>query len=468
MKKNYRRAYISQAIFFSSLLFSVHGCSNQVASHDEAVTSIKSAVLEERAPQYFAAMAESGPVDDAWLRSFNDPVLDTLIDEVLTSNSGLKIADAQVDRANGVTRQTEVDLKPTVALGAGYQDAEYRGTGSNGGDDAVGLGVSWEVDVWGRVRSGIDGGQEKAAATVADFQFARQSLAAATANGWFMVTISKLLHKFAEEVVALQEKGLEVTEAKYSIGQCTEQDAHLARVAVASAREASQKALTAHGNSLWNLELLLGQYPSADIEAADKLVAVPPPIPASIHSDILERRPDLVAAEDQVAAAFFKQKDAKLLHLPRFTFSFGIGINSLNDAIAGLASGNFAPLFTGSEIEGQIEVATAEQKEAIAAYAQTALNAFEEVERRLAVEEYLLRREDYLGTEVLENLLAYEQTKQQYEIGQIGLLDLLTMQNKWIASQIAELDIAGKRLINRVNLHLALGGSFEEAAASTL
>ena len=196
MKKTYSMANMILVVIFSCLVLSLQGCSKQVASHDEAVTSIKGDVLEERVPQDFAAMADSGPVDDGWLTSFNDPMLDTLVAEALTSNPGLKIADAQVDRANGLTRQAEADLKPTVGLGGGYQDTEYQGTGTNKGGVAVGLGVTWEADVWGRIRSGVAGEQEETAATVADFQFARQSLAAATANGWFMATTSKLLHQF--------------------------------------------------------------------------------------------------------------------------------------------------------------------------------------------------------------------------------------------------------------------------------
>ncbi len=178
----------------------------------------------------------------------------------------------------------------------------------------------------------------------------------------------------------------------------------------------------------------------------------------------MERRPDLIAAEHRVAAAFFKQKEAELLHLPRFSFSLGVGLNSLNDAIAGLSAGLFGPLYTGGAIEAEVDKATAVQEGAIAAYAQAALNAFKEVEESLAAERHLLKREEYLQIEVRENKKAYDQTMEQYKIGQITLLDVLTVENKWISSRIAEMDIAGQRLVNRVNLHLALGGSFEEMA----
>jgi outer membrane protein TolC len=246
------------------------------------------------------------------------------------------------------------------------------------------------------------------------------------------------------------------------IGKGTERDVHLARGSAASAGEAARDALSASEKALRSLELLLGRYPSAELKTANKLVAVPPPIPAGIPSAIMERRPDLIAAEHRVAAAFYKQKEAELLHLPRFSFSLGVGLNTINDAISGLSAGLFGPLYTGGAIEAEVDKATAVQNGTIAAYAQIALKAFKEVEESLAAEEHLLKREEYLKIEVRENKKAYDQTMQQYQIGQITLLDVLTVENKWIASRIAEMDVAGQRLINRVNLHLALGGSFEE------
>lgn len=131
------------------------------------------------------------------------------------------------------------------------------------------------------------------------------------------------------------------------------------------------------------------------------------------------------------------------------------------DVLFNLAAGLFVPLYTGGAIEAEVENATAGQKEAIAAYGQAALNAFKEVETALASEEYLLKREEYLKSVVEENYKAYELTKKQFDIGKIDLLDVLTIQGKWVQARIALTDVATQRLLNRVGLHLALGGSFE-------
>jgi len=458
----YNKRCVAGSVLSGVAMLFLHGCAGQVATHEEATAAIKGEVVEERVPDSFAAMAEQGTVDDGWIKSFNDQTLLKLTDEALAANPGLKIAEAKVDQANGLTRQAEAGLKPTVGYGAGYQDTQYSGTGAGKGGGAGGLTVSWEADVWGRIRTGIAGTEEEAAATVADFQFARQLLAASVSNGWFMANTAKFQHQFAEDVVNLQKKRVEVAEGMQKVGKGTERDVHLARGAAASAGEAAREALSASENALRSLELLLGRYPSADLKTAEELVAVPPPIPAGIPSGIMERRPDLIAAERRVAAAFYKQKEAELLHLPQFSFSLGIGLNSINDAISGLTAGLFGPLYTGGAIEAEVDKATAVQKEAIAMYAQTALTAFKEVEESLAAEEHLLKRDEYLQIEVMENKKAYDQTMKQYEIGQISLLDVLTVENKWITSRIAKMDVDGRRLVNRVNLHLALGGSFEE------
>ena len=447
-----------------TVLLLLNGCAD-IASREEATAVIKGDVVAERVPDSFAAKAEQGTVDDGWIKSFNDPALLKLTEEALAANPGLKIAEAKVDQANGMTRQAEAALKPTVGLGGGYKDSEYEGTGTKTGGSAVGLAVSWEADVWGRVRSNVAGSEEQTAATVADYEFARQSLAASVANGWFMANTAKFQQQFAEQVVKIQKKRVEIAKAMQEIGKGAERDVHLARGAAASAEEAARMALSGSEDALRSLELLLGRYPAADLKTTDKLVAVPPPIPAGIPSQILERRPDLVAAEHQVAAAFYKLKEAELLHLPRFNFSVGVGLNSINNAIAGLAAGIFAPLYTGGAIEAEVDKATGKQKEAIAAYAQAALKAFKEVETLLAAEEHLLKREEFIRIEVRANKKAYDQTKAQYDIGQISLLDVLTVENKWIASRIAKMDIAGQRLVNRVRLHLALGGSFDENPA---
>lgn len=441
------------------------GCSGSVASHDEAVRGIRGDdAVSKKGPADFAADqinndAFAGTyVDDGWLKSFNDAELDKLAAEALADNPGIKISKAQVDQAEAKSRQAGAALKPAVNLGGGFSDRNHSALT----DIAAGvINVSWEPDVWGRVGAGVASAKEMARASKQDYRFARMSLVATVANSWFLAIESKLQHQFAGEVKAIKEKNYELVQARFKVGRVDKHEVALAKSEVAKAEEAEVHAKSALEDSARSLELLLGRYPSAELEITDKLKAVPPPFPAGIPSEIMERRPDLVAAENRVAAAFQKEKEAKLLHLPSFRFSLGLGANSLNNSIAGLAAGVFAPLYTGGAIEAEVEQATAVQKEAINAYAQAALNAFKEVESALAAEEYLAEREKYMQEEVKDKHEAYTLMMAQYKVGKISLVDTLTVQTQWVDAQISLIDLKTLRLSNRIKLHLALGGSFE-------
>jgi len=456
MKKN--------IILISITALLLGGCATaNVATHDEAVKEIKAPV--EKLPTNFKGEVTSEMKDDGWLKSFNDPMLVKLVDEALKNNPGLKISQAKVDQAKGLLQQSESKLKPTIGLGGSYSDgANYDGQDFYNGSDVASAGVSlsWEIDVWGRLENSVNKTKEQQQATLEDYNFAKQSLAASVSKAWFTAVTSKLQLNFANELIGIQQKNLEIAEVKKEIGQGGAKDVHLAKAQLATSKEASQGAQIAYEDALRSLELLLGRYPSADIKTTDKLVAIPPKFPAGVPSQILERRPDLKAMEHRVAQAFYMEKENELLHLPRFKFSLGAGVNSVTDAIGSIAAGMFVPLYTGGKIEGKVATASAKQKEAIAQYAAVALKAFKEVEGTLNVEDHLIKRKEYLEVIVDENFKAYELTKKQYEIGKGSLLDVLVVQQKWISAKIAKLDMDSKTLINRVNIHLALGGSFEE------
>jgi outer membrane protein TolC len=298
-------------------------------------------------------------------------------------------------------------------------------------------------------------------AAQADYEFARMSLAAATAKAWFLAVESKLELEFIEQVVKIAEDICKLVETKQGVGKVSMQDVHMARGQAAESRNAQAKAKAAHDEALRSLETLLGRYPAGEIETADALPPLPPPVPVGLPSTLLERRPDLIAAEDRVAAAFYMERGAELLRLPRFVISGGVGITNLTKAIGGLVAGVFAPLYTGGRIEGQIQQATAEQKEAVAAYADQAIQAFKEVESALDNGRYLKEQGSYLETAVAENQQAYDLAQVQYNVGKADFLNVLELQNRWIGSRMAFLNIRRLQLAERVNLHLALGGSFE-------
>ena len=420
--------------------------------------------------EWSAPAGDSGQVDDGWIKSFGDAELEALVNEAVSyNNPQMRLAASQVDRAAAAADLAGSALKPTVGLGANLSGTATGGSSAigdslSGGSANAGLGISWEADVWGRVRAGASAAEESLRASVADFEFARQSLAGQVARTWFLATELEMQVALGEETVETLTKLTELVEDKERVGQVSMQDVYLTRADRDAAQEALRQAIGGRKQAQRALEILLGRYPAAEIETAGELIPVPPPIPVGLPSDIVSRRPDLVAAERRVAAAFYLAEEARLAKLPRFSLSAGVGGSTgLDDAIGQLAAGVFAPLYTGGALEAQLDAATADQEAAIAGYGMALLQAFEEVEASLTNEHLLAEREEYLTSVVDNNKLALDAAMKRYEVGHSDLLSVLQIQAKWIGARVGLLRIENERLAERINLHLATGGSFEEA-----
>ncbi len=408
-----------------------------------------------------AGAEDSGRVDDGWIASFGDPTLDDLVDEAIRNNLNLRLAASQVDRAAGLARLAGASLKPAVGLGGNYGETWSQTDLLSGNSYNAALTVSWEADVWGKLRSRKAAGEAGLEATAADFEYARQSIAATTAKTWFLATEITQQLALSDQSVEIFSEILEIVEAKEGVGQVSMQDVYLTAADVASAEEAAQQATAARESIMRGLEVLLGRYPAAEIETANEQLPVPPGISVGVPADLIERRPDLRAAEARVRAAFHLTEEARLAKLPSFNLSAAGGYTSLTDFIGNLAAGIVAPLYTGGALEGQLEVATADQMAAVAAYGLTVLGAFEEVETAMANEKIFAKRQELLEKVVSANENAYELAKAQYEVGRTEVLDMLQIQARVLAAKSGLIRIQNERLAQRINLHLALGGSFE-------
>lgn len=436
------------------VLFLFLGCANTKVNQEDIINKTKNEVSYEKD---FKAVKDSGKVDTSWVKSFNDPSLEKLTQEALLNNRELRVLKTQVDRANILVDKAASQLKPTVDLKGAYNS---RNTDNLSEVSLVGLNVRWEADVWGRLGLDKEAAKQNAKATESDYEYARQYLLASTAKAWFTLTTSKKQFDYSSKIVALYEKELDIMEKKLAVGFGEKRDVYRAKSNLNTAKNAKIEASNAYENAQRSLEVILGRYPAALIKANNELLAIPDSIPSGIPSEILERRPDLVAAQQRVAAAFYKQKSSVLLHLPTFKFSVGASITSLSDAVADLVAGIFAPLYTGGAIEAEVAEASILQKQAIENYAQKALLAFKEVENNLSLEQRLLDQENYLRQIVADNKKSFELTKISYEVGKVEYLEVSDSIEKLVGSEISLLDIANKRLQNRINLHLSLGGGF--------
>jgi NodT family efflux transporter outer membrane factor (OMF) lipoprotein len=416
-------------------------------------------------PAEFTAGGVPLAVVDRWLASFDDPALSALVDEALAYNANLQVAAARVEQAAGYVKVANASLLPTLgvfATGGGK-------SGGSGGLDGIWLNASLELDVWGRVRYGGAAAEQQYAATAADYAYARQSLAATVAKAWFLAIEAGLQRGIAQDVLRSSEALLRLAQERVRVGVGNEQAVAEARVSVGTYRDALRQVELAREQALRALELLLGRYPTAETRVAERLSPMPPPMPVGTPSELLERRPDVIAAERRVAAAFNRVGEARAAQLPRISLTAGgssvssdlIELKDTSNPIWSFGANLIAPLYQGGALRAQVEIRSAEQKQAVADYARTGQRAFGEVEGALAAENALRDRDAILEATIRDSERALELSRIQYRVGTIDLRAVERNQLALYSARMARLRVQTEKLAQRVNLYLALGGGFD-------
>lgn len=419
------------------------------------------------------AGAAPGPISDNWLASFDDAQLNALVAEAMTNNPDLRVSAARVEQAAQYVELAKAALRPAVnLLGIG-------GINLGGGDissplQGISLGASWEPDLWGRMRYGRNAYQATYASAQADFEFGRQSLAATMAKSWFTAGETWLQIQIAEDMVKASQELVTLAEKRWQVGPGNEQDVALARASLGAFQDTVKQVRLAHGQTLRALELLLGRYPAAELEARHGLPAFPGPLPAGFPLEMLERRPDLVAAERRVAAAFNRVGEAKAARLPRIVLNANIAAiqsdivqmkDDFQNPTAGAGAKLVAPVYDGGALKTQVKIRTLEQKESVAQYARLALRALGDVENTLAAGNTLAERDQLLQRTLADNQRALSLAKTSYRVGRGDLRAVQQQSLNVYAAQLALLRVQSEQLTQRANLHLVLGGSFEKVGA---
>jgi multidrug efflux system outer membrane protein len=448
------------------LLVSSALCSCALAPPPSPVEIRRAALANVQMPGgWRAGEGAAGVVENGWLATFADKQLEALVDEALLYNADLHAAAARVEQAAGYARVAGGQLYPSAtAIGRGGTDD----SGDSSGLEGALVSAAWEIDVWGRVRYGVRGARDQHAAAHADYVFARASLAALVAKSWFLVTTSTLEYGLVSEMVAAANELLRLAESRQRVGVGSDLDVASARTSLQTYRDNLLQAGLAREQSIRALELLLGRYPATEILSARDLPALDASIPAGMPAELLERRPDVMAAERRVGAAFNLTQQARAARLPRISLT-GSGsdlssdlfvLKDRNNPAWRLGGEIFAPLFTGGALRAQVSIRTAEQKEAIASYASTALAAIGDVENSLANERTLQARESTLASGLNDAELALRLAQTRYRVGAADLRDVQQQQLAYHAARLSLLQVQSERRIQRVNLHLGLGGDF--------
>jgi outer membrane protein TolC len=268
--------------------------------------------------------------------------------------------------------------------------------------------------------------------------------------------------------VALRKRNLEIATERQRVGKAASTDVALSRADLSGAEDALEKAKSGRENAARSLQVLLGRYPSAELTIATTLPELPSPPPAGLPSQLMERRPDVIAATRRVASAFNQVESAKAARLPRLAITANAGALSqdfqslsLNDAFWNLGANMLGPIFDGGRLKEQVVIETAKQDEALALYGKAALEAFRQVETALAESRRLVTRVDLLTSAEKDQNEAERLTKARFDAGAIDQLLLILVQERALQARLARVAIQVEALTNRINLHLSLGGGFE-------
>lgn len=461
-RRNRRQHAGSAAVLALLSLLSACAIKNPPPASELRERTLSHAPLPEK---WSANIVTEGAVQDGWISTFNDPTLQALVAEALQYNTDLRVAAARVAQAAGYARVAGAAIYPAVNLLA-------RGGGPLSGDgsglEGAWLNASWELDLWGRVRANRAAAATQYEATEADYIYARQALAAAVAKSWFLAIEARLQRSIAEEMVVAGERLVDVARQRLRVGADDEYNVVVAEASLGGFRDTLLQLEFGYQQAARALEVLLGRYPAATIETAGQLPALPPPIPAGLPSELLERRPDIVAAERRVAAAFHRVSEAKAARLPKISLTATVStisselfvLQDRDNPVWSAGASLLAPIFQGGALVAQVEIRTAEQEQALAEYARAGLRAFNDVESAMHSELMLRSREQVLTRAVADNMRALQLAEVRYRVGATDLRAVSQQQLDLLAAQTTLLRVRSEARVQRVNLHLTLGGSF--------
>jgi outer membrane protein, multidrug efflux system len=459
-----RRLRSIAALVATGLVATMAGCALKKPPDAAAIKEQALPGLQMPA-QWTAAGAGPGPVSDNWVVSFHDDQLAAAVTEAIAHNADLRVGASRVEQALLHAKLAGAKLYPSSDVLAHGGTKQGDGSGLQG----IAISATWEVDLWGRVRYGRAASAAQAASAQADFEYARQSIAALVAKSWFLATEAGLQVEAARETIRASDELVRLAGDRLRIGVGNQEDVFVARASVGTYRDALRQLELGREQAIRALEILLGRYPAAAAAPTPQLPGVPGDVPGGLPSALLERRPDVIAAERRVAAAFNRIQEAKAARLPAIALTTSVSsissdlfvLKDHDNPVWSLGANLLAPIYKGGALKTQVEIRTAEQKQAIAEYAAVGLRAFGEVEGALAAEIAAREREQILAQVFSDSEQALSVVQTQFKVGSTDLRFVEQRQLALSATRSALIRVQAEQRVQRVNLHVALGGSFE-------
>ena len=428
--------------------------------------------------------APANPADDAvkgdWWTLFHDPELNTLELQVPKTNQTLRVAQANFDAARAAIRVNRAGLYPTIGVApfaGGERTSNTRpyfnppATNNGAADLQLPLDLSYEVDLWGQVRRGIAESKEEAQATAADLANVLLSLEAELAIDYFEVRAADAEKKLLDDTVGQYREALRVTTNRFEGGVTSKADVSQAETQLQAAMVQASDIAIRRAQYEHAIAMLTGQQPAAFSLPVAVESFEPPSIPVGLPSELLERRPDIAAAERRVHEANERIGIARAAYFPNLNLSLLAGFESTT--LAGILNGSnivysLGPtlsqtFFDGGRRAGLSQEALASYNQTTAQYRQTALTAFQQVEDNLVLLRVLAdeAQQQHAATAAAQE--AQQIFNNRYVGGVDTYLQVITAQTTALNNERNDIDIMRRRMDASVLLIKALGGGWTTA-----
>jgi NodT family efflux transporter outer membrane factor (OMF) lipoprotein len=414
-----------------------------------------------------------------WWEIFSDPQLNSLEQQINVSNQNLKAAVAQYQQSRAALRYVRADYYPTVTAGPSATRQMYSNNrppqstfdGETFNDFVLPVNFSYQVNAWGRVSKNVESYREQAQASAADLAVVNLSMHAALAIDYFAARSLDAEEKLLQDTVAQYQQAFQLNEDRFQGGLASEVEVEQARTILETTRAQMVDVGVARAQYEHAVAVLVGKPPAELTLPPLPLTAPPPSIPIGVPSTLLERRPDIAAAERRVASANAQVGLAKTAYYPLVNIgaSGGFESGSLTTLLQGpsgfwaVGSSAVVTLFDVGRRRAVNDQAKAGYDASVASYRETVLTAFQQIEDNLAALRILEQEAGVQSTavEAAERSLSLSNTR--YEGGVTSYLEVITAQNAALTDEVTAVNVLGRREANAVLLIEALGGGWDSA-----
>ncbi|HVV27103.1 MAG TPA: efflux transporter outer membrane subunit [Rhizomicrobium sp.] len=455
------------------VVLALSGC--DLAPDYQAPSPPPVATYKETGPWVQATLQTALP-REAWWTLYGDTTLNGLEDRIATDNPTLAQAQARYDAAQGYLEQAQSSILPSIGIGGhastDKQSANRPLRSANQptyyGDNAVAASVGWDLDLWGRIRNEVKAGKAQAQASYADMEGVKLSLQAQLADDYMSLRELDAQAALLRDAIGIYQKALNLTNYRHDKGIASGLDVGRAQAQFSDAQAQLADVLGRRALMEHAIASLVGD-PASTFAVAPQMVALKVPnIPTDMPAMLLQRRPDVAAAERMVAAtnagigvaraAFFP--DISLSALGGFMNTGSDGLFAAPDAYWAVGPGMALTLFDNGRHEGQLAVARAANASAAAAYRATVLKAFQDVEDNRALLNRLAEAADAKARSVAAATKTQDLAMALYRNGALGFLDVVVAQTTALTAQQAQLTLQTRRLQASVGLIKAIGGGW--------